>query len=221
MDADPFPGGVVPDSIPKERTYELQGRPIDRERAFNALAEAGLMDDSKKGFVTLVHPDQSVRQKFRDDWVKSNLLIKFAETYHANTYSPDDWHVGAAGLKQGVTVQTSLAADKPQVIAHVANYDGPEKLAKTIEGSEKIDMPALPSNPLDWRQWAVFGVLVLIAWFKDRVGRGVGLLGRLFERRKPQPLTPEEEEVERSRIKRILDELSDRRKERRDGVADE
>lgn len=148
FNADPFPGGVRADQIPRGNTYSSNGVACSRQRALDVLVQANLTDDRDKAFLTIVG-DESMRKMVLADLESSVALAPWKGHLHVNAYASDDWHVRQVGLQPGVTYQ---AAQKDSNVVPVEfrfrAYAGDVALAEAIRKVDPKYQPDKDPDPL-------------------------------------------------------------------------
>lgn len=100
--------GVELDKVRRDGSYTLSGRDVSPARAFEALIEASVPDDSKKPWIVVVGP-ADFREEVRKAWQESPETMDARDHFRFWSAGPEHWSA-TTGHQPGVTFQTWTGA---------------------------------------------------------------------------------------------------------------
>jgi hypothetical protein len=138
--AGPGNHGVEASRISKTETYRLNGRPVPRGQAVQALGQGGVPDDAHKLRLTVIGT-AAERNRVLQDLAQTPALTALAPTLVVQDYDPDDWAVKDVGFFTGGHPTLYLQLPGGAVLHRQDGYDGPERLAEALRRSDPAYRP--------------------------------------------------------------------------------
>jgi hypothetical protein len=144
--------GIIRDKLhPQTERYILNGQPVPRERAWQAITDAQVPDDAGRPRLTVIGADAE-RQAVLRDLDQAPALAEFKDRLLVQTYPPDHWAVSATGFVTTGHPTIYLQAADGTVLHRQDAYAGPDDLAAVLR---RADPHYDPSKDPDLRPSAL------------------------------------------------------------------
>lgn len=133
IDKDGLPNfGIEKDKISKKNTYSINGKPVSREAALEAVEKGSLEDDSWKLSITAIGTEAECKP-VRDAVAAS----KIKDSVHYKEYRPDDPMVKDSGFKADGHPTIYLQKRDGKVVARGDTFTGIAPIERRVEAARE------------------------------------------------------------------------------------
>lgn len=160
LDADKSNYGICKEWIPARfETYRLNGAEVNKSKAFAAIGDTGVPDDSKLQRVVIISDSADERRKVLEDFDSSPELAKYRGKLIVQAYSTDHWHVRDVGFVKTGRPTIYVQSPTGKVLHRQEDYaGGAPRLANALRKADPsydpakdpdLSKPVAPNTPVN------------------------------------------------------------------------